>query len=99
MRLFRIFLIFSTSCLISSCSTMNSNFSCNATASDQCLTLSEVNAMTEARPQKIIIKEIKPTKTCGETSRRLRIAPWTDNKGVHHLETLVYLTSENSTCA
>jgi conjugal transfer pilus assembly protein TraV len=35
-----------TSCLISGCSPMNSEFSCNATASDSCMTIEQVDAMT-----------------------------------------------------
>lgn len=31
---------------LTSCSTMNSNFSCNATAGDSCLTIEQVDAMT-----------------------------------------------------
>ncbi len=40
--------------LSSGCGTMNSNFSCNATAGDSCLTIEQVDAMTrfadDARP-------------------------------------------------
>lgn len=31
---------------VSGCGTMNSNFSCNVTAGDSCLTIEEVDAMT-----------------------------------------------------
>lgn len=31
---------------LTSCGTMNSNFSCNATAGDSCLTIEQVDAMT-----------------------------------------------------
>ncbi|KTC81741.1 conjugative transfer protein [Legionella cherrii] len=34
------------SALLSGCGTMNSNFSCNATAGDSCLTIEQVDAMT-----------------------------------------------------
>lgn len=33
-------------CVLSGCSTMNSNFGCNATASDSCLTIEQVDDMT-----------------------------------------------------
>lgn len=33
--------------LSSGCSTVNESFSCNKTANDSCLTMDEVNAMTE----------------------------------------------------
>ena len=39
-------LISTTSFLISACSPMNSEFSCNATAGDSCLTIEQVDAMT-----------------------------------------------------
>ena len=34
------------SVLLTGCGTMNSNFSCNATAGDSCLTIEQVDAMT-----------------------------------------------------
>ncbi len=34
---------------ISGCTTMNESFSCNKTAGDGCLSMDEVNAMTEER--------------------------------------------------
>lgn len=34
------------SLFISACSTMNSEFSCNATAGDSCMTIEQVDAMT-----------------------------------------------------
>ncbi|HHS8465258.1 TPA: conjugal transfer protein [Legionella pneumophila] len=34
------------SVLVTGCGTMNSNFSCNATAGDSCLTIEQVDAMT-----------------------------------------------------
>lgn len=39
-------IILGTSFMLSSCSTMNSHFSCKATAKDSCLTIEEVDAMT-----------------------------------------------------
>ncbi len=38
--------LFVMSVLMSGCSPLNSEFSCNATASDSCLTIEEVDAMT-----------------------------------------------------
>ncbi|WP_419421435.1 conjugal transfer protein (plasmid) [Legionella sp. D16C41] len=47
-------LIFLMAVLSSGCGTMNSNFSCNATAGDSCLSIEQVDAMTrfadDARP-------------------------------------------------
>lgn len=42
----RVVLMSIISVLMSGCSTMNSNFSCNATAGDSCLTIEQVDAMT-----------------------------------------------------
>ena len=39
-------LLCTTSLLMSGCSPMNSEFSCNATASDSCMTIEQVDAMT-----------------------------------------------------
>ena len=41
--------------LITGCGTMNSNFSCNATAGDSCLTIEQVDAMTR------FADDVKPT--------------------------------------
>jgi conjugal transfer pilus assembly protein TraV len=41
---------------LTGCSTINSNFSCNATAGDSCLTIEQVDAMTR------FADEIKPIK-------------------------------------
>ncbi|HAU0297867.1 TPA: conjugal transfer protein [Legionella pneumophila] len=45
------------SALLTGCSTMNSNFSCNATAGDSCLTIEQVDAMTrfadDAKPNSV----------------------------------------------
>ena len=38
--------ISTTALLMSACSPMNSEFSCNATASDSCMTIEQVDAMT-----------------------------------------------------
>ena len=40
------FLITLMPALLTGCGTMNSNFSCNATAGDSCLTIEQVDAMT-----------------------------------------------------
>lgn len=42
--------------LLTGCSTMNSNFSCNATAGDSCLTIEQVDAMTR------FADEVQPTR-------------------------------------
>lgn len=42
----RVVLMSIISVLVTGCGTMNSNFSCNATAGDSCLTIEQVDAMT-----------------------------------------------------
>jgi conjugal transfer pilus assembly protein TraV len=42
----RVVLMSIISMLVTGCGTMNSNFSCNATAGDSCLTIEQVDAMT-----------------------------------------------------
>ncbi|HAU1718461.1 TPA: TraV family lipoprotein [Legionella pneumophila] len=43
------------SVFLTGCGTMNSNFSCNATAGDSCLTIEQVDAMTR------FADDVKPT--------------------------------------
>lgn len=43
------------SVLLTGCGTMNSNFSCNVTAGDSCLTIEQVDAMTR------FADDVKPT--------------------------------------
>lgn len=77
---------------LSACSTMNSNFSCNATAGDTCLSLDEVNDMTEGRatpPITIIQKERRPLMKA--EVRRVWVAPFVDSTGVKHPGALVYV--------
>ncbi len=38
---------------LGACSTMNSEFSCDKTAGDQCLTIEEVHEMTEKNPPQV----------------------------------------------
>lgn len=44
----KVFIILAVS-ISSGCTTMNESFSCNKTAGDSCLTMDEVNAMTEEK--------------------------------------------------
>lgn len=57
------------SVLIEGCSTMNSNFSCDATASDACLTIEEVDEMTrfanDAAPCTIVNAKKGQTQSLG----------------------------------
>lgn len=76
------------------CSTMNSDFSCNATAVDRCMTIDQVNAMTEGKTKnyqsiKSVQTKVDPTRQ-RQKFTRIWIAPWTDSKGGKHQGELVY---------
>lgn len=78
-------LIVMGSLLVTSCSSMNSKFSCNLTAGDSCMTMDEVNALTEGKTIHIIRKtQIAPAPVIKTQIRRVWIAPFIDNRGVKH---------------
>lgn len=90
--------------LFCGCSMMNDKFSCNLTATDNCLTIDEVNAMTEG---KSVVKIEKSTRSQAWQSQRLVdnennagdklwIAPRRDEKGVVHGSSLVFIPSSES---
>lgn len=92
MKMTHFVLVLASVITLTACSTMNSNFSCNATAGDTCLSLDDVNAMTEGRaasPITIIRKEKRPLMKA--EVKRVWIAPFADNKGVKHQGALVYV--------
>lgn len=71
--------------IVTSCSSMNSKFSCNLTAGDTCMSMDEVNALTEGKTIHIIRKtQIAPAPVIQTTIRRVWIAPFTDTRGVKH---------------
>lgn len=77
-------ILLSTS-LVTSCSSMNSSFSCNLTAGDSCMTMEEVNALTEGKTIHIIRKiQIAPAPVLKTQNRRIWIAPYIDSKGIKH---------------
>lgn len=62
--------------MLSACAPINTQFSCNETAGDKCLSIEEVNAMTEPKVQ---------TK-----AHAIWLAPWEDNNGhLHENDTLL----------
>lgn len=77
--------VMASSLLVMSCSSMNSKFSCNLTAGDSCMSIDEVNALTEGKTIHIIRKtQIAPPPVIKTQIRRVWIAPFIDNKGVKH---------------
>lgn len=78
---------------LSACSSMNSKFSCNVTAGDSCLSMDDVNAMTE-NPAPIRARPIPKNQhhpLLKAQVKRVWIAPWSDSKGVKHQGELVYV--------
>lgn len=87
-----LFILLTLSSLLSSCSSMNSKFSCNATAGDNCLSMDEVNAMTEGKT----IKILPPTRPrvrplIKADVKRIWIAPHVDVQGRNHPSEYVYV--------
>ena len=89
-------MLLSATCL-SGCSPLNTQFSCNATAGDHCLSIEEVDAMTQTHEEHAGVwrervapmkagatpKKINPSRLADE-SRTIWVAPWRDAKGVWH---------------
>lgn len=63
--------------LNSACAPINTQFSCSATAKDRCLSIEEVNAMTE-------VDEVKKPAWLMPSTQSIWIAPKTDDKGIPH---------------
>ena len=85
------------------CAPMNTQFSCNATAGDHCLSIEEVNSMTEsheehagiwrervhAAPMKAERSSSKPSRFSKNT-QTIWVAPWIDKQGVRHQDDTLY---------
>lgn len=89
--------------LLCACSPMNTQFSCNATAGDRCLSIEEVNAMTESHEEhngnwreRVRQAPMKAENSRPESSRfanntqTIWVAPWTDEHGVRHQDGTLY---------
>lgn len=77
--------IMTVSSLVMSCSSMNSKFSCNLTAGDSCMSIDEVNALTEGKTIHIIRNvQIAPAPLIKTRIRRVWIAPYSDSRGIKH---------------
>ena len=85
------------------CSPLNTQFSCNATASDRCLSIEEVNAMTETHEEhqgmwreRVAITPRKACKSCGQKVRKAHdartiwVAPWKDASGTLHRDDTLF---------
>ena len=71
-----------------SCAPINTDFSCNVTAGDKCMSIEEVNAMTEAHNAETHhIKQ--PSRAYGQraatgATQTIWLAPWVDANGALH---------------
>lgn len=83
---------------LSGCSSMNSKFSCNMTAGDGCMTMEDINALTEGRKPQRPVERITKEKQrfIKAETKRIWVAPWTDDKGISHQGKLVYIPSVKS---
>ena len=83
--------------LNSACAPINTQFSCNATAGDRCLSIEEVNAMTQLDEVKKTthVRRI-PTNHTGlaHNSQTIWIAPWTDEKGILHTNDTLFASTQ-----
>ena len=85
------------------CAPMNTQFSCNATAGDHCLSIEEVNAMTESHEEhegawreRVRVVPMKAERSSSSASRlahntqTIWVAPWTDKQGVRHQDDTLF---------
>lgn len=97
---------------LSSCAPINTQFSCNATASDRCLSIEEVDAMTQSSPsnaphRKPVLRRWNPSDMKADNGRAssllasktqtIWIAPWTDETGQLHQNDTLFASTNKST--
>jgi len=94
-------MIFGVLGFLSGCSTMNSTFTCNKTASDRCLSIEEVDRMTSfaddynraPHSSKFGSKQMSAQKSTTDNkdgaNELVWIAPWKDSKGLAHKEQII----------
>ena len=79
--------------VLSACAPVNTQFSCNETAGDRCLSIEEVNAMTEMHEQRQGAlqrsKGDQPRYRPHSKTQTIWVAPWKDAQGnLHQNDTL-----------
>jgi hypothetical protein len=86
--------------VLSGCAPINTEFSCNATAGDQCLSIEEVNEMTKQHTKAL---RASSCMTCEKQPRLLRkrtqsiwIPPMVDAKGEAHHANVVIADLDNN---
>lgn len=84
-RLCLLLLLSSLFCVLSACSTVGSEFSCNKTAGDSCLTIEQVDSMTRYADEPIITKRRplrRHSQTSSSTTRQFYLSQRDDKSGV-----------------
>lgn len=75
--------------VLSACAPINTQFSCNETAGDKCLSIEEVHAMTERH----VDKDVPLSGDCTTCNRKQAIwlAPWKDKNGRVHQDEMTFV--------
>lgn len=86
------------SLFLAACAPINTQFSCNETAGDRCLSIEEVNAMTEAADSRV--GHAKPIAgrngRSSDNTRAIWVAPWIDKQGVKHKNDVLFASIEKN---
>ena len=73
---------------LSACAPINTDFSCNVTAGDKCMSIEEVNAMTEGHSTEAhrikSSSKHKSQRYGQEATQAIWLAPWVDSTGSLH---------------
>lgn len=70
---------------LGACAPINHEFSCNATTADHCLSIEEVNAMTDVEPPKRPSSQpVSQRPRSTHSTQTIWIAPWVDARGHRH---------------
>lgn len=92
------FLIISAA--LSACAPINTEFSCGRTAEDRCLSIEEVNAMTESKDFPRNMQKTKPVKRANRYASNkeqvIWFAPWTDENGIAHGDEIMLASKSNN---
>lgn len=97
----KIFLLSIYICLMTGCATAESTFSCNSTATDSCMSIDQVNMMTEQRNSKSTPSKSHKSKRVNERNlslngQRIWLSPWVDDEGIKHDGETLHLAKSKS---
>lgn len=88
-------------CLMTGCATAESSFSCNSTATDSCMSIEQVNMMTEQRDLKATSSKSHDSKSTEKRHLSLNgqgiwLAPWVDDEGIKHGGETLHISKSKS---